>query len=198
MRRSSGARGFECEIVMTANAGVNASHSETVRRCPALNQREHNGGPSCLTRPLFSSPLFWSSLVLSSIGYRPYAGTTRVRSGRERRSRSIYFPSGNERRQRPLREAVSDELSQQARSSTTTSALSSLEPTSSLMRRIFSTAERRASSHAICSTRFALATVVSSDFSATVCSLVRPKDRTFRSSSPCWGRACRLSQSSLD
>jgi hypothetical protein len=100
------AKGTGMSLMNHKIPGVNASHSETVRRCPALNQRVHNGGAACLTRPLFSSPLFWSSLAVSSIGYRRYAAITRIRSVTERRSRSPHIPTGNERRPRPLREAV--------------------------------------------------------------------------------------------
>ena len=41
------AKGTGTSLMNHKIPGVNASHSETVRRCPALNQREHNGGASC-------------------------------------------------------------------------------------------------------------------------------------------------------
>jgi hypothetical protein len=80
---------------------LRSSRSRRLRNHPTLSRVEptrYNSlceGASCPTGPLFSSPLFWSSLVASSIGYRRYVGTTRTRSGTERRSRSIHYPTGN-------------------------------------------------------------------------------------------------------
>jgi len=101
-----GARGFECEFVMNSKKEKppGAADRVALRNHPTLSRVEptrHNGlygGASCPMGPLFSSPLFWSSLVVSSIGYRRYAAITRIRSVTERRSRSPHFPTGNERR----------------------------------------------------------------------------------------------------
>ena len=51
------AKGTGTSLMNHKIPGVNASHSETVRRCPALNQREHNGGASCAA-PLGADALF--------------------------------------------------------------------------------------------------------------------------------------------
>jgi hypothetical protein len=45
------AKGTGTSLMNHKIPGVNASHSETVRHCPALNQREHNGGASCAAPP---------------------------------------------------------------------------------------------------------------------------------------------------